>query len=66
MEIRAARDNVLHGTAQGTLLVALRGKDDVLRTVKLPIVLKCLVCRGIYFPVAARRPSGLVGKLHTC
>ena len=39
MEIRAAGDNVLRGTAQGILLVVVRGTDEVLRTVKLPIVL---------------------------
>ena len=38
-EIRAAGDNVLHGTAQGILLVVARGTDDVLTTVKLPVVL---------------------------
>ena len=37
IEIRAARDNVLRGTAQSILLA--RGTDDVLKTVKLPIVL---------------------------
>ena len=37
--IRAASDNVLHGAVQGTLLVVVRGTDDVLRKVKLPIVL---------------------------
>ena len=35
----AAGDNVLRGTAQGILLVVVRGKDDVSRTVKFPIVL---------------------------
>ena len=39
MEIKAAGDNVLRGTAQGILLVVVRGTDDVLSTVKLPIVL---------------------------
>ena len=39
MEIRAAGDNVLRVTAQGILLVVVRGTDDVLRRVKLPIVL---------------------------
>ena len=37
IEIIAARDNVLRGTAQSILLA--RGTDDVLKTVKLPIVL---------------------------
>ena len=39
MEITAAGDNVLRGTAQGILLDIVRGTDDVLRTVKLPITL---------------------------
>ena len=39
MEITAARDNTLHGTAQGILLVIVCGTDDVLRKVKSPIVL---------------------------
>ena len=39
MEVRAAWDNVLRGTTQGILLVVVRGTDDVLRTVTLPIVL---------------------------
>ena len=39
MEITAAGDNVLRGTAQGILLVVVRGTDNVLRTVKLPMVL---------------------------
>ena len=39
MEIRAAVDNVLRGTAQGILTVVVRGTDDVLRTVIMPIVL---------------------------
>ena len=38
-EIGATGDNVLRGTVQGILLVVVRGTDDVLRTVKLPIVL---------------------------
>ena len=39
MEIRAAGDSVLRGTAQGILLVVVRGIDDVLWAVKLSIVL---------------------------
>ena len=39
MEIRAAGGNVLLGTAQDILLVVVRGTDDILRKVKLPIVL---------------------------
>ena len=40
-EIRAAGDNVLCGTAQGILPVVVRGTDNVLRTVKLPIHSAC-------------------------
>ena len=39
IEITAAGNNVLRGTTQGILQVVVRGTDDVLRTVKLPIVL---------------------------
>ena len=38
-EIKAAGNNVLCGTAQGVLLVVVRGTDDALRTAELPIVL---------------------------
>ena len=38
-EIRASGDNVLHGTAQGILLLVVRVTDDGLRRVKLLIVL---------------------------
>ena len=37
-EIRAAGDKRLHGTPQGNLLTVVRGTDDMLRKVKLPIV----------------------------
>ena len=36
--ITTAGNNVLRGTAQGILLVVVRGTDDDLRTIKLPIV----------------------------
>ena len=39
MEIKVAGNNVLRGTAQGLLLVVVRGTDGSLRTVILPIVL---------------------------
>ena len=39
MEITAAGDSVLRGTAQSILLVVVPGTDDILRTVKLSIVL---------------------------
>ena len=38
MEIRAAGGNVLLSTAQDILLVVVRDTNDILRTVKLPIV----------------------------
>ena len=41
-EIRAGGDNVLRRITQGSLLVVVRGTDDVLREVKLPIVLSAL------------------------
>ena len=39
MGIRAAGGSILHGTAQGILLIVVRGTDDVLRQVEWPIVL---------------------------
>ena len=39
MERTVAGDNVLRGSVQGIFLVVVRGTDDVLRIVKLPIVL---------------------------
>ena len=39
MKITAVGNNVLRGTVQGILLVVVRGTDDALKTVKLPIVL---------------------------
>ena len=39
MNIRVAGDNVLLGTVQVIKLVVVRGTENILRTVKLPIVL---------------------------
>ena len=39
MKITATGNNVLRGTAQGILLIVVRGTDDALRRVKLSIVL---------------------------
>ena len=50
MEIRAAGNNMLHGTAQ--VLVVVRGTDDVLRKVKLPIVLVPDLKRSLLFNLA--------------
>ena len=49
MKITAARDNFLHGTAVGILLVVVRGTDDVLRTVKFPIVLVPVLKRNLFY-----------------
>ena len=38
MQVRAAADNVLRGTSQGILLVVVHGTDDVLRKLKLTIL----------------------------
>ena len=38
MQVRAAGDNVLRGTSRGILLVVVHGTDDVLRKLKLPIL----------------------------
>ena len=53
MEIRAARDNVLRGTEQGILLVVVRSTDDVLKTVKLAIMLVPGLKRKIFSTSAA-------------
>ena len=56
IEIRAADDNILHGTAQGILLVALvRGTDDDLKKVKLPIVLVPGLKRNTFSNSAVRQ-----------
>ena len=39
IEIRYKVNNTLHGTVQCILLVVVSGTDDVLKKVKLPIVL---------------------------
>ena len=57
IEIRATGDNMLHGTAQGILLVVVRGTDKVLRKVKLPVVLVPGLRRNI-FPVQEQLKSG--------
>ena len=48
MEIRATGDNMLRGTTQSISLVIVRGIDDVLRTVKLPIVLMPYLKRNLF------------------
>ena len=53
MEITAAGDNVLRDTAQGILLVVVRDTDDVLRTVKFPIVLVPGLKRNLFSSSAA-------------
>ena len=53
IEIRAAGDNVLRGTAESILLVVVRGTDDILKTVKLPIVIVPGSNKNIFFISAA-------------
>ena len=53
MEITAAGDNVLSGTAQGILLVVVRATDDVLRTVKFPIVVVPGIKRSSFSSLSA-------------
>ena len=57
MEVRATGDNVLRGTAQDILLVVVRGTDNVLRTVKLPMVLVPGLKRNIFSTSAAAQKS---------
>ena len=49
----AAGDNVLRGTAQGIPLAVVRGSDDVLKAVKLPIVVVPGLKRSLFFSSAA-------------
>ena len=55
MKITAAGNNVLRGTAQGILLVVVRGTDDGLRAVKLPIVLVPGLKRNLFSSSAAAK-----------
>ena len=57
MEITAAGNNVLHGTAHGILLVVVHGTDDTLRAVKLPIVLVPGLKRNILSSSASVKKS---------
>ena len=50
MEIIVAGDNTLYDTAQGILLVVVRGTDDVMKKVKLPIVLVPSLKRNLFPP----------------
>ena len=53
MKITAVRNNVLRGTAQGLFLVVVHGIDEILRTVKLSIVLVQGFERNIFPSLAA-------------
>ena len=55
MKITAAVNNVLRGTAQGILLVVVRGIYDGLRTVQLPIVLVPGLKRNLFSSSAAAK-----------
>ena len=55
MEITATGNNVLHGTAQGILLVVVRGTSDALRTVKLPMLLVPGLQRNLFSSLAAAK-----------
>ena len=46
---------MLRGTAQGILLVVVHGIDEVLRTVKLPIVLVPGLKRNLFSSLAAAK-----------
>ena len=48
MNITATGNNVLRGTAQGIVLIVVRGTDDALRRVKLPIVLVPGLKRSVF------------------
>ena len=53
IETRAAGNNVLHGTVQGIVLVVVLGTNDVLRTVKLPIMLVPGLKKNLFSSLAA-------------
>ena len=53
IEIRATGDNILRRPAQGSLLVVVRNTEDVLRMVRLPIVLVSGLKRNLSFILAA-------------
>ena len=55
MEITAAGNNVLRSAAQGILLIVVRGTDDALRTVKLPIALVPGLKRNLFSTSAAAK-----------
>ena len=56
MVITTAGNNMLRGTAQGILLVVVRGRDDGLRIVKLPIgVLVPGLKRNLFLRLAAAK-----------
>ena len=55
MEITAAGNNVLRGTAQCILLVVVRGTDGALRAVKLSIVLVPGLKRNVFSSSAAAK-----------
>ena len=55
MKITAAGNNVVRGTAQSILLVVVRGTDNGLRTVTLPIVLVPGLKRNIFSSSAAAK-----------
>ena len=48
MEIKAAGNNILYGTAQGILLLLVRHTHDVCGKVKLPIVLVLGMKRNLF------------------
>ena len=68
MEITTAVNNVLRGTAQGILLVIVRGTDDALRQVKLPIVLVPKLKRKLFSSLAAAKKGvkAVVKRKYPC
>ena len=55
MEIAAVGNNVLRDTAQGIFLVVVHGIDEILRTVKLFIVLVRGFKRNLFFSSTAAK-----------
>ena len=55
MEIKTAVNNMLRGTTQDILLVVVRGTDDALRAVKLPIVVVPGLKRNLFSSTVAAK-----------
>ena len=58
IKIKATADSILYRTAQNILLALVRGTDDVLRKVKLPVVF-VLGLKSFFFPTTTAAQKGV-------